>query len=61
MALCVGAIFAPIAGLVLAPMALLGAACALLSIVLACVQVHETSSPKLLTTTKPTTSVTKDA
>jgi uncharacterized membrane protein YoaK (UPF0700 family) len=46
MALCVGAIVGPLAGLVLAPFAFLGAACALMSIVLACVQVHETSPPK---------------
>jgi hypothetical protein len=41
MALCVGAVLGPIAGLVIVPFAFLGAACALLSIVLACVSVHE--------------------
>ena len=41
MALCVGAVVGPIAGFVLAPLAFLGAACALMSIVLACVHVHE--------------------
>jgi len=44
LALCVGAIVSPIAGLVLAPFAFLGAACALMSLVLACVHVHETSA-----------------
>jgi hypothetical protein len=40
-ALCMGAMLGPIAGLVVAPFAFLGAACALMSIVLACVSVHE--------------------
>lgn len=44
MALCVGAVVGPIAGLVAAPFAFVGAACALMSIVLACVQVHETAA-----------------
>ena len=43
MALCVGAILGPIAGLMMFPFAFLGAACALMSIVLACVHVHETA------------------
>jgi len=46
MALCFGAILGPIAGLVAAPFAFLGAACALMSIVLACVHVHETNASK---------------
>ena len=41
LALCVGAVLGPIAGLAVAPFALLGAACALMSLVLACVSVHE--------------------
>jgi hypothetical protein len=41
LALCVGAVLGPIAGLALAPFAFVGAACALMSIVLACVSVHE--------------------
>ncbi len=51
MALCLGAVLGPIAGLIAAPFAFLGAACALMSIVLACVEVHETSQPP-----KPTSS-----
>ena len=44
MALCVGAVLGPIAGLVVAPFAFLGALCALMSIVLACVSVHESAA-----------------
>ena len=44
MALCVGAVPGPIAGLAVAPFAFLGAACALMSIVLACVSVHESAA-----------------
>lgn len=40
-ALCVGAVLGPIAGLVMAPLSVIGAACALMSIVLASVHVHE--------------------
>jgi hypothetical protein len=40
--LCLGAVLGSVAGLVVAPFALLGAACALASLVLACVHVHET-------------------
>lgn len=40
MALCVGAILGPIAGLVAPPFAFLGAACALISLVLAPVHVR---------------------
>jgi hypothetical protein len=45
MALCVGAVLGPLAGLLLAPLAFVGAACALMSLVLACVQV-QTSQPR---------------
>lgn len=41
LALCAGAMISPIAGFVAAPFALLGAACALASLVLACVYIHE--------------------
>lgn len=50
MALCLGAVLGPIAGLVAAPFAFIGAACALMSLVLACVEVHESSG----TTKAPT-------
>lgn len=46
LALCAGAMFGPIAGLVAVPFAFLGAACALLSLVLACVDVHESRAPR---------------
>jgi hypothetical protein len=46
MALCLGAVLGPIAGLVAAPFAFLGAACVLMSLVLACVEVHESSGSK---------------
>ena len=46
MALCLGAVLGPIAGLVVAPFAFIGAACALMSLVLACVEVHESSGTK---------------
>jgi hypothetical protein len=51
MALCVAAIVGPIAGLVMAPFAFLGAACALMSLVLACVEVQESgANPSTRTT-----------
>jgi hypothetical protein len=39
-ALCVGAVLGPIAGLVMAPLAIFGAACALMSLVLASAHLH---------------------
>ena len=57
MALCVGAVIGPIAGIVVAPFAFLGAACALMSLVLACVHVHETNA----SATKPTSARIDDA
>jgi hypothetical protein len=44
MALCVGAVLGPIAGFIALPFAILGAACALMSLVLACVEVQETAA-----------------
>ena len=46
MALCVGAVIGPIAGLVVAPLSIVGAACALVSLVLASVHVHEDHTAK---------------
>jgi hypothetical protein len=50
MALCVGAVLGPIAGFVIVPFAILGAACALMSLVLACVQVQDALPPATATT-----------
>jgi hypothetical protein len=41
MALCMGAVLGPIAGLVVAPLAFIGAACALMSLVLASAHLHD--------------------
>jgi hypothetical protein len=41
LALCAGAMFSPIAGFVAVPFVFLGAACALLCLVFACVDIHE--------------------
>jgi hypothetical protein len=40
LALCVGAVLGPIAGLAMVPFAFVGAACALMCLVLACVHVQ---------------------